>query len=451
MRRNSAFSAAEVIVGGVCLFFIYRNVVQTLGVSMLGVWSLVLATTAFGRAADLGISGGLARFIGRSIGEGRLEAAVAYMRTGVLFMAAAMGVVALALWWPLWRGLAIALDGRELAAAREVLPWAVLSLWLLIVKSAIDSCLLGMGRADLRSIGGMLGMLAQLVASLMLVGTFGLNGLAWAQAGQFVLAICFELGALAIVTNNAGDRMASPWFSGALLREMLGFGVKLQAGSLANLMFEPVVKTALGAVAGTHVLGIFEIAYRMSYQARNVAIMALQPSLPKFAELSVGDQQGLRDLFSRICRAAALMGGGLMLLVAVASPLISFLYLDEVDPLFIYVVGVVSAMWAATIFASPAYYLGIASGRVVPYVMSECVSIAIAGLAVVVVGAVIDPAASIVGIALGKIVGSCITAAWIRPTSRLRDSALLHPDILKATVVVLLCSVTVVLVSLHVR
>lgn len=47
VRRNAAFSVVEVAVGGLGLFFIYKNVVSELGVAMLGVWSLVLATTAW--------------------------------------------------------------------------------------------------------------------------------------------------------------------------------------------------------------------------------------------------------------------------------------------------------------------------------------------------------------------------------------------------------------------
>ena len=56
LRRNAAFSVVEVAVSGLGLFFIYRNVVSELGVAMLGVWSLVLATTAFGRMADVGLA-----------------------------------------------------------------------------------------------------------------------------------------------------------------------------------------------------------------------------------------------------------------------------------------------------------------------------------------------------------------------------------------------------------
>ncbi len=75
------------------------------------------------------------------------------------------------------------------------------------------------------------------------------------------------------------------------MKEMLGFGVKLQLGSVANLVFEPVVKASIAATAGTHVLGIFEIAYRMAYQVRNVATMALQTTIAAFATLTSAPQR----------------------------------------------------------------------------------------------------------------------------------------------------------------
>lgn len=431
LRRNSIFSAAEVVVSGVCLFLIYRNVVQTLGVSMLGVWSLVLATTAFGRAADLGIAGGLSRFIARSLAEEAPERAVLYMRTGVMFMALTMAAVALALWGPLWWSLDFALSGAELSSARSILPWAVLSLWLLIVKAALDSCLLGMHRADLRAVAGISGTLFQLVGSLALVGAFGLHGLAWAQAGQFALAIILELLFLYSVTRTTMNGVRTRGlFSTKLLKEMLGFGLKIQAGSLANLMFEPAVKTILGAVAGTHVLGIFEMAYRMTYQVRNVAIMGMQPTVPAFATLTVHGGTELSDLFRRVCKQAAVSSAILMSAVAITSPVISWLYLGSVNPLFVYVSGTMGIMWSATILAAPAYYLGIASGRVAPYITGEVVALLTAAVSVFALGNLCGPEIAVLGVALGKVLGSIITASLIRPGRDWQTSAAANPTIL---------------------
>lgn len=450
LRRNGLLSAAEVVINGLCLFLIYRNVIGVLGVSMLGVWSLVLATSAFGRAADLGISGGLSRFVARALGEGRSEGALVYMRTGVLFMGVSMAAVALALWWPLSQWLSLALDGTELDAARAVLPWAILNFWLLTLKAVFDSCLTGVHRADLRAIAGITGMLVQLLLSYLLVRDHGLFGLAWAQAGQFVVALALEvlfLLTIARVTVSA----AVPWFSWPAMREMFGFGVKLQLGSMANLMFEPVVKAVIAAMAGTHVLGIFEMAYRMSYQVRNVATMALQPTVATFASLGRDKGAEIQSLFRKVTRTAALAAVVLMVGVAVGSPLVSWLYLEQVDPLFVYVSALMSLMWGSTILAAPAYYYGIASGRVTPYVIGEFLSVTASFAAVLVLGTTGSGAAMVAGASLGKVLGSLLLGTLTRPTEGWKGSVVANRDTWAAfAVIAIVCSAVISLVLPHI-
>lgn len=428
LRRNGLFSAGEVIVNGVCLFLIYRNVVQVLGVSMLGVWSLVLATTAFGRAADLGVSAGLSRYVARSLGEGRPEKALAYIRTGLIFMALTMACVALALWWPLSQWLSLALHGTQLDAARAVLPWAILNFWLLIVKSVFDSSLTGVHRADLRAVAGMTGMLVQLVLSYLLVVEHGLFGLAWAQTGQFVVALLMEiLFLLTIARVNA--HAAVPWFSRPAMREMLGFGMKLQLGSMANIAFEPAVKSIIAATAGTHVLGIFEMAYRMSYQVRNVGTMALQPTVAAFASLTGDKVTETFILFRKVTRSAAMAAAVLVSAIAIGSPLVSWLYLDRVDPLFVYASGILGLMWGVTLLATPAYFYGIATGRVIPYIAGEFLAVGVSCVAVALLSTTGSMAAVIAGATSGKIVGSLLLATLVRPTSDWRASVVANREV----------------------
>lgn len=447
LRRNGLFSAAEVVVNGICLFFIYRNVVEVLGVSMLGVWSLVLATSAFGRAADLGISGSISRYVARSLGEKRPDRALIYMRTGVLFIAVTMGVVALILYWPLWGWLSLALKGSDLDAARSVLPWAILSFWLLIVKTAIDSCLVGVLRADLRSIAGITGVIIQLVLSYLLVGPYGLFGLAWAQLVQFAFALTLEFLFLLTIARVRAATSVS-WFSFGSMKEMLGFGVKLQLGSVANLVFEPVVKASIAATAGTHVLGIFEIAYRMAYQVRNVATMALQPTIAAFASLTAGQAEESRDLFKKVGRTAGLATAVLMSGVAAGSPLISWLYLGHVDPLLVFTSGVMGIMWGATIIAAPAYYYGIASGRVMPYVISEFTAVILSTVAVLLSGMGGVVALTVASAAIGKVVGGLILGLFTRPTSRLTSSVLLMRSTWVSSAILLAVCATVITIAL---
>lgn len=450
LKRNSAFAGFEVVVNGLALFFIYRNVVQELGVSMLGIWSLVLATTAFGRAADVGITSGLSRFVARSLGNEEPAQAILYMRTGFVAVAIFMGGVALILWYPLWYALAIALDGTELVLARQLLPWAILSFWLLNLKSVMDACLLGVHRADLRAISNMIGMIFQLAASLALVSGFGLFGLAWAQAAQFLLAFIMSLGFLVTFARiRRREDSVSGWFCAGKFKEMLGFGVKLQIGTIANLMFEPVVKIVLGAVAGTAMLGIFEMAYRMAYQVRNVAILAIQTTVPAFTELSARKSDEILMLFSKVCRTAALAASVLMCTVALGSPIISWLWLGDVNYTFIYISALMAIMWGFAILSAPAFFLGVATGNVMVNVIGQVIPGLLAPAMVYFLGTAIGPIAAVAGVVLCRIPGDFLPAIFNRPQGRWSHAVIVNPYTFVSICVIVMVSGGTAWLALH--
>ena len=436
LRRNAVASGLEVAVAGLGLFVIYRAVVQELGLGMLGVWSLLLATTAFGRVADLGIAAGLARFVARALAEGDRAGAALFGRTALVAVAIGMGAVAAAALWPLSRALGLALGGADLALARGLLPGALLVFWLGTLRAVVDACLLGAHRADLRAVASVAGMAVQVGVALSLVGTKGLGGLVGAQAAAAVVALA--LGLVLVRRALAVPRdAAAPWVSGAALREMLGLGLRLQVGTLATLLVEPLCKIVLGAVGGTALLGVFEMAQRMVYQVRSVAIMALQSTVPEFARIEAEGGETLDRLFGRVCRAAAVTGAGLMAVLAVASPLVSWLWLGRVDPLFVLFTGVLSVGWAVNILAAPAFFLGIARGRVMPGVLGQVLSGVVAPLAVLGIGAALGPVAAVLGVVLGKIPGDLVPAVWTRPGGSWRQGTLAQPAVLRGLALVL--------------
>ncbi|WP_225026148.1 lipopolysaccharide biosynthesis protein [Xinfangfangia pollutisoli] len=424
IRRNALFSGVEVIVGGLGLFFIYRNVVAELGVAMLGVWSLVLATTAFGRLADVGIAGGLARFVALSLAEEDATQAVLYMRTAFVAVAGIMGVIALLFWAPLSWSLAFALEGSDLALARDLLPWALLSFWALNLKAVLDACLLGVHRADLKSLSNMAGMVLQIGASLALVGPYGLTGLAWAQAGQFGFALILSVIQLYSVAPLRGMGPVQGWFVPRLFRQMLGFGVKLQVGTIANLMFEPLTKIVLGHVGGTTMLGIYEMAYRMVYQVRGIAIMALRAVIPTFVTLLHKDPEALRLFFLKTCRVSALASFGLMGGTVLASPLISWLWLGHVDLTFIQLTGILAVSWAVSVLAAPALYLGIAEGHVTANMIGQISAGIIAPSLAYAMGLGFGGMAGVVGVLAGRLVADLLPSIYNRPGGRW-DSAVI--------------------------
>lgn len=444
LKKNAAFSIVEVLVSGLGLFLIYRNVVAVLGVSMLGVWSLVLATTSFGRLADIGIAAGLSRFIAKACSGSKPDAAPRYFLTGLVSVALIMGVVALIGWWPLHSALSLALSGEELQTARKLLPWALLTFWLLNVNAVTASTLLGLERADLRAITTIAGMCVQIAATYLLIHRWGLQGLAWAQALQYILAIalsCIFLFRMSMF-NPAGH-----WFSLKILKELAGFGAKLQIGTIANLLFEPASKIVLGHVAGTTTLGLFEMAYRMVYQARNVAIMALQNLIPAFVS-RLNDSNETSTLFLKSNRTAALGGAMLMCGIIIASPLISVMWLNHFDPIFCQLVGIVAFGWLVNILSAPSYFYGMATGRINSNIIGQVLTGLLSPTLGYVMGIIWGPMLAVTGIIVGKILGDLFAPIFNRPHGDIQNVVKSHRWTFGALFVTLIVDLTMQYVAI---
>lgn len=434
LRRNSLFSAAEVLIGGIGLFLIYRSVVAELGIAMLGVWSIVLATTAFGRVADVGISAGLSRFIAAARGRQEHIKVSLYFWTALSTIAILMAVIAVLGWLPLNAALGFALSGAELTAAQQLLPWALFTFWLLNINAGLAATLLGIQRSDLRAVSSIGGMIIQVVASYLLVKSHGLLGLAWAQAAQYL----FTIAASSIFAHRSRAILGPPRFSALVLKELFGFGAKLQIGTIANLLFEPLSKLVLGAVAGPSSVGIFEMAYRMVYQIRTVAIMALQNLVPAFAELSQRDSTASNALFTKSNRVAALAGGGLMIAAISVAPLVSILWLQTYSSEFMLLVAMISVCWLINILCAPSYFWGIAHGTVNANIGGQLLTGILSPALAYLLGNQYGPTATIAGILVGKAIGDMLPAIFNRPATAWSSAGVAQPWNLLALVATIL-------------
>ncbi|MBH1817203.1 oligosaccharide flippase family protein [Stenotrophomonas maltophilia] len=423
LRRNSLFSAAEVLIGGIGLFLIYRSVVAELGIAMLGVWSIVLATTAFGRVADVGISAGLSRFIAAARGRQEHIKVSLYFWTALSTIAILMAVIAVLGWLPLNAALGFALSGVELTAAQQLLPWALFTFWLLNINAGLAATLLGIQRSDLRAVSSIGGMIIQVAASYLLVKSHGLLGLAWAQAAQYL----FTIAASSIFAHRSRAILGPPRFSALVLKELFGFGAKLQIGTIANLLFEPLSKLVLGAVAGPVPVGIFEMAYRMVYQIRTVAIMALQNLVPAFAELSQRDSTASNALFTKSNRVAALAGGGLMIAAISVAPLVSVLWLQTYSSEFMLLAAMISVCWLINILCAPSYFWGIAHGTINANIGGQLLTGILSPALAYVLGNQYGPTAAVIGILAGKAIGDTLPAIFNRPAPAWSSAGIAQP------------------------
>ena len=82
--KNARMAVLQVLVAGLTLFFLYRFLLNTIGVKQLGVWSLVLATSSIIHIGNLGFSGSVVKFVAKYVARQELVLAAEVIETAAI-------------------------------------------------------------------------------------------------------------------------------------------------------------------------------------------------------------------------------------------------------------------------------------------------------------------------------------------------------------------------------
>lgn len=359
LKRNSAWAAAEVVISGVALFLIYKFVILHLGVDAVGIWALVLATTSFLRIGDFGSAAGLSRFVALALVRKDERRAEEFIGTAFLASIAIFTLLGLVFYVPLVWALRTFVPSEGVNEAVRLAPFSIMSFVLLNLNTVTLSALVGRQRADLKSLVVIFSLVVQLVLAFVLVPTYGLTGLAWAQIGQFLAAIVSARIVYQYTASGSFTTIVPTRCSVAAFRELFGFGVKVQLANLLAFPFEPATKFVISSAFGLEILGIYELASRIVMQARLVIVAPVQTLVPALAHLGETDLAGRAALYHRAVANSAVYGGLLMAGVSLSSPIVSWLWMGSMNPLFIGFVLICSFGWTLNILTGPAYQLGV--------------------------------------------------------------------------------------------
>lgn len=360
--RNAFANVLQLLAGATLLFALYRYINATLGVEQLGVWSVVLATASASRLADMGLSAGVIHFVARDRALGKPDRAVQVIDTAALTLMATMAAL-LPLLYPLVAKLLPQLfDAAHVTQAQEILPYALVSLWLSSVAAVFQGGLDGCQRMDLRAGLMVAGQALLLALALWLVPQRGLMGLAWAQIGQgLFLAVAGRL--LLRRTLPQLPWLMCRWRKG-VLREMLGYGANVQAAALVMLFFDPVAKALMARFGGAAAAGYFEIANQVVLKVRSLIVAANQAVVPHVAALVVAKPAQLERLYRESMRVLVVVFLPVFALLIAWADWIVWLFLGAYQPELVVLMDILAVAWGGNIFAGPAYFTNMGIGRV---------------------------------------------------------------------------------------
>lgn len=362
LSQNALISAAQIVLSTTLMFALYYYVSRTLGVEALGVWSVVLATTAASRLADLGLSASVTRFVALYLSKDDPHSAAKIIVTALLSVMVLLGVVLPSAYLPFARILSHIFQENFLVTAIDVLPFALGSLWLSIVASIFQSGLDGCQRMDKRALIVLGNQVLMVFLAFLLIPRYGVIGLAWAQLAQG--AGLFFFGWLVLRRELPMFKLIPGLWSRSMFKEMLPYGANVQGAALCMMFFDPLTKIFMAKFGGPAAAGYFEIANQIVIKIRSVIVSANQAIVPRVVDMSERAPERIKAFYLQNIRIIGFIAIPVFTALYAWVGMFSLLMIGDVRAEFIFIFKFIVIAWLLNIFNTPAYFLNLGSGQV---------------------------------------------------------------------------------------
>lgn len=394
---NAFASGLQVVVTGAVLFFLYRYLLNTIGVERFGIWSVVLSTTSVANLANLGFSASVVKFVSKYLSKGEDRAVADLIQTSIVSAGTLVGLILLlaypfASWF-----LGLIISAGNLKEALSILPYALVSLWMLVVAGVAMAGLDGYQRIDIRSNILVLSALFNLALCFVLVPKYGLVGLAIAHVAQSALVLLTSW----IMLRRSLSLL--PFFpkkwDRKLFWEMAGYGLNFQVIPISQMFCDPVTKALLTKFGGLAMVGYYEMANRMLLQFRMLLVSANQVLLPVIAELHEKNSGLIRKIYIDSYGIMIYLTLPAYAVFVAFTPVISAVWIGRYEPIFALFSVLLTGSFFINTLGIPAYFSGLGIGRLKWITLGH--------VATAVMNAVL-------GLAFGHILGGIgVVIAWI--------------------------------------
>jgi len=378
-----------------------------LGVDQIGVWSIVLASTSVSRLADLGLSASVVRHVARAVGEGDNELVGTTIESTTVSLAVLMGAVLCGSYFPLRYVLEFSISSSALDLGLQILPYALVSLWVSILSTVFLGGLDGHQRIDLRATVVILSVLLYLVLAVALVPRFGLMGIAYAQIAQALASASLSWLMLRRVAQ-ALPLLPLHW-KWRVLKPMIGYGLNMQIIAVMSFLFDPVTKLVMGKLGGMDSLGYYEMASKLVLQFRSLVVEANRVVIPIIAGADsqterYQDKGGLFFLASYqiVFFCSVVLYSSLSMLM----PAISVLWTGDFAPKLVIYGQLLISGWFINTLIGPAFFSNVGTGQLRDNVVSQAIIGAGGSLMGCAGGLLLEGIGVVTGVIVGLVCGS---------------------------------------------
>lgn len=327
-------------------FVVYALINKNLGKEVLGVWSLVIAATAIGQISSFGFSNGLIIYLPEMLVKNNKTGISKLIGTvnlsNMLFSLPALFI----LFFPALMYAKSLLNIQQVNIFKEVFIWYIGALFINNLFTVYACLFDGLQQYYNRCIIQICGSILFLIQCVILIPKLGLIGVAVAYFTQNIV----QLMASVIIAKKTNIlEYSMPFcFDQASFKLISVFGAKSQAIGILTLFFDPVVKYFITKKMGLVGVANYELANKISIQARNIFVSANQVIVPRVViEKSKANLNNYFEMQGKKNNSIAILLGLLVLLGAPIAILIIYGHFDA--QLMDYIV-VVNFGWVCNMF-----------------------------------------------------------------------------------------------------
>lgn len=288
--------------------FVTPILVNRLGSSMYGLYSVVLSSAAAIGSLDVGLANSFLKHLNEYLTKGEVKLAKATASSALIFYLA-LALVFVPLSYALAPYIVSIINAdsadRELAAA--CLVYAVGYVMANGLANVPGQIVTAMHRMDLVAIAALLAqVVGQTIAILLVVNGYGIQG---------IIVGLYAQAAFAALMNTAAAAKMIGWPFGSVfaldrrsVRGMLKYGGWMQLAGLTGIFQSQSDKIVIGAFVNLSSVTAYEIGNKIALLGRNFPLSLCAASFPAISSIAAtGDQQRLLGAYIKASNMLALL------------------------------------------------------------------------------------------------------------------------------------------------
>lgn len=360
--NNSFFSIIQIVVVSLCAFYLYKYIIDAIGLEKLGLWSLILSVTSLANIGNFGFTGSLVKFSAELSVQEEYKKINAILNTSLFSISLILMTLLSIIYLLGYHFIGYFVDEKWLSISRDLLFYALISLYINIIAGLYFSILEGLNLAYLRSISFIAATIIYVILAIIFIVEYDIIGLAYAQVLQALAFLVLGMICSKKYVRNF-DFFYFKWHRD-LMKKVFNYGMNFQAIGLSQMLYDPITKAVLSRYGSLDYVAIFEMASKLVIQVRALSAGIIQNVVPKIVTLNFTDgNEKMLDAYKKINDINLILLFSTLVLIIPFSNIISIFIFGESDYRFIVVLIVICVGWLLNSLNIPSYMINLGTGK----------------------------------------------------------------------------------------